>query len=61
MFVVSDAQMPLAMMSMLGGSRAGMGGIMGGFGKLLNNPYTLCRMTESVKAVPCRSRWSPYH
>ena len=45
---ITDAQMPMPMLMMMG--RGGMGGI----SKLFNNPYTLCKMTESVKAVPCR-------
>lgn len=46
-YFVTDAQMnPMALMMMKGGG--------GFFGKFLNNPYTLCKMTENVKAVPCR-------
>lgn len=49
---------PMALMAMSGaGGAGGRGG--SGMGsmmmRLLNNPYSLCKETEGVKAIPCRA------
>nr|XP_022327727.1 uncharacterized protein LOC111127036 [Crassostrea virginica] len=55
---VSGQLNPMALMAMSGTGGAGGGGG-NGVGsmmmRLLNNPYTLCKETEGVKAIPCRA------
>ena len=55
---VSGQLNPMALMAMSGTGGAGGGGG-NGVGsmmmRLLNNPYTLCKETEGVKAIPCRT------
>ncbi|XP_061188683.1 uncharacterized protein LOC133196850 [Saccostrea echinata] len=51
---VSGQMNPMALMALSGGAggRGGAGSLMM---RLLNNPYSLCKETEGVKAIPCRT------
>lgn len=54
--IFSDVQgNPMALMALSGAGGAGGGGVGSMMMRLLNNPYTLCKETEGVKAIPCRS------
>uniref|UniRef100_K1QLF6 Uncharacterized protein n=1 Tax=Magallana gigas TaxID=29159 RepID=K1QLF6_MAGGI len=46
---------PMALMALSGAGGAGGSGVGSMMMRLLNNPYTLCKETEGVKAIPCRT------
>ncbi|KAJ8321384.1 hypothetical protein KUTeg_000909 [Tegillarca granosa] len=50
--VVQSQSNPLLMMSLMGG-RSG-GGFGSGLMKIMNNPFLLCKETETVVRIPCR-------
>lgn len=45
----------MALMALSGAGGAGGSGMGSMMMRLLNNPYTLCKETEGVKAIPCRT------